>query len=244
MLRGLYSAASALTAAQRNQERTAHNLAHANVPGFRKMVASNATFEQAFGENTTHPVGSGTASNLSGTDFTSGPNMSTGRQLDVAISGDGFFAISSPEGTLYSRSGVFFLQDDGALVNVEGHGVQDANGSDIQLPTNIAPSDISIDENGAIAVSDTGVVAQLGLTAFEDNSTLERAGTTMFRASPDAVEIESTARIQQGARESSNVSTVDELIQMITGMRHYEAAQKILTSIDDTISHNTDPRVA
>ncbi|MCA9216903.1 MAG: flagellar hook-basal body protein [Planctomycetales bacterium] len=242
MLSGLYSAATALTVAQHRHEATAHNLAHASVPGYRRITSSTETFESAM--SAVQPAeGRGVLSLPDQTDFTSGPVQTTGRSLDVAIQGDGFFAVSTPDGTAYTRNGVFFLQPDGALITADGYRVQDSAGAEIQLPATISPSDITIGNDRSISVAGA-VVSQLGVFAFEDNSKLERIGTTLFSPSPEAVQTESFAVVQQGARESSNVSTVDELIQMIAGMRHYEAAQKVLTSIDDSISQSTDPRTA
>ncbi|MFC1758075.1 flagellar hook-basal body protein [Planctomycetota bacterium] len=241
MLTGLYSAATALTAAQHRHEVTSHNLAHASVPGFRKVTGSTVTFESHFGEAIRSPTGRGVAVPENGTDFSNGPVKSTARTLDLALVGEGFFSVTTPDGVAYTRNGAFFAQPDGTLITADGFTVRGVGGGNIQLPTGTAPSDVVIGKDGMVSVS--GIPAgQIAVTDFEDRTQLERMGTTLFRASDGAVEIEPTASIQQGARELSNVSTVDELIQMIAGMRHFEAAQKVLSSIDNAISQNTDPR--
>ena len=241
MLTGLYSAATAMSVAQHRHEVTSHNLAHASVPGFRRVTGSTVTFESRFGEELGAPIGGGVAVQEDGTDFTNGPVKSTDRSLDVAIVGDGFFSVTTPDGVAYTRNGAFYSQPDGSLVTADGFNLRAAGGANIQLPAGTSPSNVVISNDGTVSVG--GVPAgQIALTDFEDKSQLERVGTTLFRAPQGATEIAANASIQQGAREMSNVSTVDELIQMISGMRHFEAAQKVLSSIDNAISHNTDPR--
>lgn len=243
MLEGLYSAATALSAAQVNQDIVSENLAHMNVPGFRKLIPSFESFDQVLQQSgeATGLRGRGVIADHSTTDFSAGPMAHTGRSLDVAINGDGFFAVETAEGEpLYTRNGVFFLSEDGTLTNSTGMSVLGENGT-FTIPAGHSPSDIVIGQDGTVSVRGE-TLGKLRLVSFNDKSQLERAGTTLFRPLNGAAPEASVAGVAQGMREQANVSAIDEMVQMIKGARHYEAAQRALKSIDDSISNNTDPR--
>lgn len=242
MLSGLYAASTALNAAEMSHEVIARNLAHINVPGFRRAIASFETFEPNTASGSPDPNRSetlGTQLQDVRYDFQQGPVQHTGRNLDVAISGDGFFALEGPNGPIYTRSGVFFMGDDGTLVNTDGVPVLGENGP-LSLPAGSSPNDVELDGTGRISVKGFEV-GKLKLVSFADNERLEPEGTTTFRAPPDVAAQPSEAKVQQGAREMSNVSSVHELVRMIAGMRHYEASQKALQTIGDSIHQVTDP---
>lgn len=242
MLSGLYAASTALHAAELSHEVIARNLAHSNVPGFRRAIASFETFEP----NSASGAPDQNQSETLGTqlqdvryDFQQGPIQRSGRALDVAINGDGFFELEGPNGPLYTRSGVFFLGDDGTLVNTDGIPVL-GEGGPISIPAGASPNDVELDDAGRIQVKGFEV-GQLKLVSFADNGRLVPEGTTSFRAPPDLVLQPSEAKVLQGGREMSNVSSVHELVRMIAGMRHYEASQKALRTIGDSIHQVTDP---
>lgn len=242
MLPGLYSAATGLEVATRNQEAIAHNLAHVGVPGFRRSIVSFESFassleQEELGQLTSN---SGAVSDTGFTDFTPGTYQQTGRQLDVAIQGDGFFTVEGPAGPLYTRAGGFHLSNDGTLVNKDGYSVR-GNGGPIQVPANVSESEIEISDNGQVRVRGNPI-GQLELTAFEDNQKLVPFGTTLYQAGPDAVASEAEVQVAQGMKELSNVSPMHELVEMIVGMRFYEMSNKAMTSIAAAIQQNTNPQ--
>ena len=238
MLSGIYSAASALTVAEQNQELIAHNLAHVGVPGFRRSVLSVQSFENAF-HSATGAQGHGSAVSTVASDFSPGPIVNTGRKLDVAINGDGFFAVQGDDGPLYTRNGVFQMGPDGQLLTSDGRAVLGTDGP-ISVPAGTLPSQMNIAADGAIQVNGAQV-GQLQLVRFDDTSALVPAGTTLFQAA-DTAALPGDVAVRQGAREQSNVAAVDELVQMIVNMRLYEASQRALRSIDRAVQQNTDPR--
>lgn len=242
MLPGLYSAATGLEVATRNQEAIAHNLAHVNVPGFRRSIVSFESFSSALEQEELGQLtsNSGAVSNTGYTDFTPGSYQQSGRKLDVAIQGDGFFSVEGPAGPLYTRAGGFYISPDGALVNHDGYPVI-GNGGTIQFPADVSESEVEISDNGQIRLRGNPV-GQLQLTAFEDNQKLVPFGTTLYQAGPEAVPSDADVQVVQGVRELSNVSPMHELVEMIVGMRFYEMSNKAMTSIAAAIQQNTNPQ--
>lgn len=234
MLRGYYSAASGMSGALQNQDILAQNLAHAPVPGYRRQ---SAVFE-AFIKPQTGPDSKAPDLNLHGSratriasGFKPGPYQHTGNPLECAIQGDGFFVLSGPNGPLYTRNGQFQLNADGQLVSSGGYPVLGANGA-LTIPQNAANIVIGLD--GTVTADNT-TVGQLKLASFTDPSQLERAGTTLFQAPANVAPQAFTGSLRQGYREGSNVQIIQEMVQMISGMRQYEAAAKSMHALSDAM---------
>lgn len=234
MLQGYYSAASGMSAALLNQDILAQNLAHAPVPGYRRQTLSFQEYiapQPTSGDPTmTRPIhGAQVTQNASS--FANGPVQSTGNPLECAISGDGFFVLEGPNGPVYTRNGQFQISADGQLVSASGYPVSSGGGS-LRIPSNAAQ--ILIAQDGTVTADGTQI-GQIRLASFANPNQLERAGPTLF-AAPDGVSPQtSTSLIRQGYREGSNVSVVDEMVQMLVGMRQYEAASKSLRSLSDAM---------
>ncbi|HUS39193.1 MAG TPA: flagellar hook basal-body protein [Pirellulales bacterium] len=246
MLAGLYSTAAGLNAAEMAHEVVARNLAHADVPGFRRQEASIATFESALLEaNANAGAASGDLSRLGAsvdvvaTDFSQGGIETTGRSLDLAILGDGFFTVSGPNGPLYTKNGVFHLDAAGQLVTASGMPVE-GDGGPIQVSDEASPSAIQVTVDGTVRMGGSEI-GKIAIVSFEDVQQLVPVGTTLFEA-PDGVTAQpSEAVVQQGAREMSNVVAVDELVNLIAAIRHYEASQRALKSIAEAVEKNISP---
>src|SRR5262245_50810092 len=116
MVPGLYSAASSMRADERNHEIIAMNLANASLPGYRRQVTSVQSFDQILETSAgVERSATGIQANLAETDFTQGELQHTGRALDVALRGDGFFVLDGPRGPIYTRNGAFQLTGTGEL---------------------------------------------------------------------------------------------------------------------------------
>jgi flagellar basal-body rod protein FlgF len=234
MLQGYYSAASGMSAALQNQDILSQNLASAPVPGYRRQtlsfeefVSSQSASDSSMPSRQLH--GANIAKNSSF--FAPGTYQKTGNPLECAIQGDGFFVLDGPNGPLYTRNGQFQINAAGQLVSASGYPVTGSNGP-LQIPSNAAQ--IVISQDGTVSADNTQV-GQLRLASFSEPNQLVRAGTTLFSA-PDGVSPQtSTASVRQGYREGSNVSVVQEMVQMISGMRQYEAAAKALRSLSDAM---------
>jgi flagellar basal body rod protein FlgG len=218
----------------------ARNLAHVNVPGFRRTELVYETFENSNQGRFGIRSNLGTAVRPPHTDFTPGGIQKTGRPLDLAIQGDGFFEIMAPGGPVYTRNGVFQLNADGELANGEGLAVSGGN-APIVIPPGASPSQISVGRDGSVFVD--GVhVGKLLIVRFLDNQRLIPAGTTTFRAPPGMPPetIDEGFSIDQGAREMANVSAVDELVRLLIGLRYTEASQRALKTIADSLAKRTE----
>lgn len=240
MFSGVYSAASALRTAELQQDVIATNLAHLNVPGFRRSNLTVAAFAEQLAAEDPNSPGYGATVESIAIDFTEGPNVNTGRGLDVAIVGDAFFVVQGQEGPLYTRNGVFRLDENQTLVGASGFPVL-SDGGPITIPNDVSSSQIHIANDGTITANDTQL-GKLQLVQFDDNTQLAQVGTTLFSSAEPATPAEPEVQVVQGMREQSNVSPVDELVSMIVAARYHEAAQRTLKLIDDTIQQQTDPQ--
>jgi flagellar basal-body rod protein FlgF len=238
MIRGLYSAAAAMDALEKNQEVTAQNLANANVPGYCRRGVAFETYDRAE-EQAAPPSASG---NIQGsrannvfTDFEPGNLLATGNPLDVAVQGKSFFVLEGPNGPLYTRNGVFEIGPGGDLRSKDGYNVAATSGK-ITIPKTTSAIDIT--ENGTV-MADNKPIGSLRLASFSDPKTLIPVGDTLFAAPPNVQPETGTGRVQQGYRQSSNVHIVNEMVNMISGMRQYEATQKAFHALSDAIQQHT-----
>ena len=140
-------------------------------------------------------------------------------------------------GDLFTRDGSFQILTDGQLVSGDGLPVL-GGGGPIYLPVELSHDQIRIGTDGLISAAGNQF-GTLDIVAFEDNQLLVQEGPTRFRANPAVAETESTARLQQGSLEMSNASAVSEMIAMMIGMRHFEAAQQSLRSISESVRQFT-----
>lgn len=247
MVRGLYTAYTGMMQQQARLEVVSNNLANATTVGFKKEGSTSQAFDsmlaikvkdasEHFLDRTIGNVSLGVKVGETYTDYGQGSFKSTGNLLDVAIAGDGFFAISytsknGVESTMYQRAGNFTLTNDGFLVTKDGDYVLGQDGP-INIPTQAT---IAINELGEI-YADNEYVDRFNIVDFEDYNYLSKFGENMYEALNGATfkEPQST-KVQQGYLEMSNVNVVSEMVEMISISRAYESNQKLITSIDETL---------
>ena len=239
MLRGMYSAASAMDAAEKQQEVLAQNVAHSSTFGYRQQGIAFETFDRVLGRNNI-PTGdlTGTTVSAAYTDFHQGALEHTTNMFDMAIDGDSFFVLNGPRGPLYTRNGSFHFDQQRQLVSEGGYPFRGATGP-IQIPETAQKIEIASD--GTVA-ADRIFVGQLDRVRFNRVKDLEPAGITLFRAPPTSELEPSTARVLQGYREASNVSPSQAIVTMMLGMRYFEASQRALNAIAESIQLNTKPQ--
>ena len=241
MLRGLYNATASLDAAAQAHDVVANNLAHASMPGYRRRVVTQESFDQMLGQSSgarTSPSAPRPMRVASHVVFSHGQAQYTGNSLDVALDGDGFFTFQGPKGPVYSRNGVFHKNADGSLLSSGGLAVL-GSGGPITLPATYA--NLMIRDDGTIIV-DGSEVGKLQIAHFQSPTQLVPVGTTLFEAPPGVQPGDGSSTVSQGVRESSNVEIVTELVQMILGMRQYEASQRILKAISEAVQLSTSPQ--
>jgi flagellar basal-body rod protein FlgF len=198
----------------------ANNIANANTTGYKTDRAVFAEYLVRTGTDTP----SLSMGALAGHDFdlTQGTVKFTGGKFDVAIQGEGFFALQTPAGERLTRAGSFQVSADGELITPDGASVLDAGNTPIQIPPEAV--NISIAGDGTITV-DGELLGQLGV--FRANGQLQRDTDTRFSAEGGIEPVEN-ANVLQGALEASNVSPVLEMARMIEVQRAYEAGQNVL----------------
>jgi flagellar basal-body rod protein FlgG len=253
MIRALYSAASGMTAQQMNVDNIAHNLANANTSGFKArraqfqdlMYQSVVQPGSASGQQTTVPtglqVGLGTRTSSNEILFTQGSFSQTDNPLDMVIQGKGFFQIRRASGELaYTRSGAFHLDKDGSLVTQDGNPLE----PQITLPS--AALQISIGQDGTVSYTLPGQSAaqqagQIQLATFVNPAGMNSLGGNLYTPTDSSGDPtvgtpggqEGLGTIMQGYTEQSNVSVVEEFINLIVAQRGYEANSKVVKAADD-----------
>jgi flagellar basal-body rod protein FlgF len=156
------------------------------------------------------------------TDFSQGNLSTTSNPLDFGLQGKGFFAVSAPGGTSYTRNGVFHLSPAGTIVNANGYSVQDTTGQPItanpSLPVTVSPDGIVTQSGQSLG--------QIALADFAPGD-LVKQGSTMFRpANPNVTSLPGTAEILQGKVEGSNVVSSESTVRLVNVMRQFEMLQK------------------
>lgn len=205
-----------------------HNLANVSTPGYKRIC--NAFSKSLMDRGTGVETDSAGSIDLNSTlDFSQGSITKTGRSLDFALYGKGFFVIETPNGPLYTRNGMFRLNQNGQVVDSNGRIVAGQAGP-IAIPTNVGLSQINVSSDGSISAGDTAI-GKFRLVDFrDDENKLVPAGASCFRMpdkdiGPAAAE---NIVVKQGYEEVSNVKMVDELVDMIMVSRLYEANMKFV----------------
>ena len=255
MIRALYTAASGMTAQQLNLDNIANNLANSSTTGFqqRRLSFSDLLYQNsvmpgsAATQQTTNAaglqVGLGVRPTETETIQTQGDFNTTGNPLDLAISGGGFFQILLPNGqTGYTRSGSFHLDSQGNVVTGNGDQIQPA----IAIPPDA--TNVTIGSDGTVTVTQPGQtqasqVGSIQMALFINPGGLNSVGNNIYlatTASGDPVigtpgGADGLGTIQQGMLEESNVSVVDQFVQMIVAQRSYESNSRVVKAADEML---------
>lgn len=234
MLRGLYIAATGMITQQIKQESTSNNLVNANTPGFKR----DETVMKSFPEVMLAQAGNGEINEIGGitqgalvdetiTNQSMGALEETGRTLDFALAGKGYFTLETPQGQRYTRNGGFQLNSQGYLVTEQGYYVLGDEGR-IKLET----EKFSVDPSGSIKVGDEQV-ASLKVTTFGNPDSLVKEGASLFQAGDTTIANSDVAyTVRQSMLEKSNVDLVKEMVNLMAGVRAYESNQRIIQAYD------------
>lgn len=163
-----------------------------------------------------------------GSNWSEGPMRVTDRGLDVAIRGEGFFAVQSSAGEQYTRSGSFQIASDGTLTTTDGAPLLNTARRLIKVP--VGTQDVTVNESGTVSANGEPI-GQLRTVKFAAQTGLARAGHFQFRATPQSGEARATPLIlETGALEMSNVSVVKGMTDIVTTTRAFDALQKVIDS--------------
>lgn len=252
MIRALYTAATGMHAQETNIDVIANNLANVNTVGYKK---SRADFQDLMYQYLVEP-GAPTSANTSSPSgiqiglgvktssvqklFSQGDLSSTSNELDMAIEGDGFFQVQLPDGSnAYTRAGSFQLSSTGQIVTPDGYTLSPA----ITIPSDTLS--ISVGQDGTVNVRQPNnptptSVGQITSVRFANNAGLRAVGRNLYEETESSGTPTSGVfgesgfgRLSQGFLETSNVSIVEQVVNMITAQRAYEASSRGIQSADE-----------
>ncbi len=207
-----------------------HNLANSSTVGYKRRcnAFSKSLEAQQGGVDPQTPAGIDLRTMF---DFSQGNVIETGRPLDFAVCGKGFFVIETPQGPLYTRNGMFQTNQNGQVVDSEGRSVAGQSGP-ITIPNDIGLSQVNVANDGSVNAGGA-VIGKFKIVDFGDNEkNLLPAGLNCFRMPDENIRPVDAGHtvVKQGYQESSNVRMVDELVGMITVSRLYEANMKFISA--------------
>jgi flagellar basal-body rod protein FlgF len=241
VIRSLYTGAMGMIVQEKRQESVSNNLSNIETNSFKQQtIIASASFEKSVLNRANDPgnrltsIGSmhfGISVDDSYINFEQGILKETGRPLDFAIDGEGFFTVQLPNGEhVYTRDGSFRLNAWGELVTKEGLLVLGSEGEPIYLGT----EDFTADARGGILTQE-GSYATLGIVTFADLQNLQKIGDNLYTLKAGEAEAANNFSLRQGFLEGSNVNALDELVKMIEISRSFESNQRVLQSVDETL---------
>lgn len=220
---------SAITGLTREFNVIAHNLANVSTVGYKRRYH---TFSKTLMNQGAVPA-KGTRDEIdlhSILDFSQGSFIETGRSLDFALGGKGFFMLETPDGPLYTRDGKFLMNKDRQIVDSAGRIVAGESGA-ITLPADVDISQLNVSTDGNITAEGLSVGKFKFVDFKENEATLSAVGFNCFQAPKNIKpELPENLIVKQGYQEGSNVEMVEELVDMVMVTRLYEANMKFLTT--------------
>ncbi len=234
-----YIALSRLSAQQRAMDVTAANLANSSTPGFKgsRVLFSDWLSNQV---GTNAPPGDRTVAytqdRATYREQQSGVLEHTSNPLDLAIAGDGFFTVGTPQGPRLTRAGHFTQQADGTIGDMQGNKLLDAAGQPLRLsPTD---ADITITADGTIS-TESGQIGRIGVVQPADVNRMTAEGSLNLRADTATSPVQQ-AKVVQGAVESSNVQPILETTRMMDDLRSFQFTSQFIQSEADRMQSAID----
>jgi flagellar basal-body rod protein FlgG len=258
-MQALHTAATGMAAQELNVQVISNNIANLRTTGFKKQTAAfqDLIYEhirrvgaQSSDQGTIVPVGvdigGGVKTVATPRMMTQGTLSQTGNDLDLAISGEGFFKILMPDGTYqYTRDGTFQMDNQGRIVTAQGNPVQPT----ITIPNNA--SGLTVNMQGQVSVTlpaqtSSTIIGQIGLTRFINKGGLQPVGSNQFTETPSSgppqdgiANTEGYGHMTQGSLEQANVDVVSEMSDLIAAQRAYEMNAKVISAADQMMQSTT-----
>jgi flagellar basal body rod protein FlgG len=246
MVYGLWQSAGGLAAQDYRQTILAHNLAHADTPGFKpdrvafveRLNASHARGSAATRHAVLDAMTGGVFESATYVDFSQGSLTPSANAFDVAIQGDGFLRVQTADGDRVTRDGRLVMQKDGTLLHaVSGGAVLDVQGRSISLDPNRS-GQLNIDAAGRVRQGDA-VIGQLALVDVADRQALEKVGKNLFSAGK-ALQTPGRGEIRQFFTEESVVEPVTELVDMMAASRAYQLNATMISLQDESLGRTVN----
>ncbi|MCR5143674.1 MAG: flagellar hook-basal body protein [Lachnospiraceae bacterium] len=256
MVKGLYTAYTGMVEEQRRMDVTANNMANASTTGYKSEGTVNQSFDHQLAIKIKDTSAASLPRRIGGvtlgvkvgetyTNWDQGSFQITDNASDLALSGQGFFAIAftSKDGTTsikYSRDGAFTIDNQGYMRTSDGDYVLNMNGainSDLNQDNyvRIDPNyEYTVDKQGYI-FQEGNNIGQIGIVDIDNYDYISKYGENLYDLVDGGQIIQSDASVEQGCLEASNVNIVDEMVRIITLSRAYEAGQKMIQTEDSTL---------
>jgi flagellar basal-body rod protein FlgG len=258
-MQALHTAATGMAAQELSVQVISNNIANLRTTGFKKQTADfqdlvyqhiSRVGAQASTQGTILPIGIDVGGGVKtvGTprSMTQGTLSQTGNDLDLSITGEGFFKVQMPDGSFqYTRDGTFQMDNTGRIVNAQGNPVQPT----ITIPQN--SQGLSVNQQGQVSVTQPGstnstIIGQLQLTRFVNKGGLQPVGNNNFVDTPSSgppqdgiATLEGNGTISQGSLEQANVDVVSEMSDLIAAQRAYEMNAKVISAADQMLQSTT-----
>ncbi|MFZ4454159.1 flagellar basal body rod protein FlgG [Salibacterium aidingense] len=260
MLASMYSGISGMRNFQQKLDVTGNNISNVNTFGFKKgratfkdmvsqQIAGATAPDGGMGGSNPRQVGLGSQLASIDTVHTQGSLQNTNRELDLGISGDGFFRVQDgDDNVFYTRAGNFYLDEDGTLVNADGYNVLDTNDEEITIDLNA--QDFSIGANGDVNITDADGNTNdnpptISLVNFANPGGLQKEGNNLYTESVNSGDADDdntgapgengTGELVAGTLEMSNVDLSEEFTEMITAQRGFQANTRGITTADEVL---------
>ena len=258
-MQALHTAATGMAAQELSVQVISNNIANLRTTGYKKQTAEFQDLiyqhiarvgAQASAQGTILPIGIDIGGGVKtvGTprSMTQGTLSQTGNDLDLAITGEGFFKILMPDGTFqYTRDGTFQMDNTGRIVNAQGNPVQPT----ITIPQN--SSGLTVNSQGQVSVTQAGtttstIIGTIGLTRFVNKAGLLPVGNNNFTDTPSSgtpqdgtATLDGYGSLNQGSLEQANVDVVSEMSDLIAAQRAYEMNAKVISAADQMMQSTT-----
>lgn len=247
MIRGLYTAVNAMVTLEAKQDVITSNMANANTNGYKSEDLKVKKFQDVLiqnkdkvvaGQNVKNTIGSlSLGATIDGTDvkFTQGDLSSTDKDTDMAIDGRGFFSVKRGNNTYFTRDGQFRVNTAGYLVTSEGDSVLGRNiKTGATEPINAGNGSFNVDNSNNVIVNGAPQY-KIQTADFNDYKNLKKLGDNLYEASENP-NYNAQVSVKQKTLEKSNVNIVNEMVNMMTVMRSFETTQKVVQTMDETLS--------
>ncbi|MDP4153141.1 MAG: flagellar basal-body rod protein FlgF [Bacillota bacterium] len=238
MIRALYTSADGMLTQSKRMDVVTNNITNMDTAGYKSEELLSRSFEDLLINRINDPatgslstvgqINNGAHIDQVNIRFEQGPLEETKNNTDIALEGDGFFAIQAPAGERYTRAGNFSVNNNGFLVTSEGNYVLGQNG-----PINVGNTNFTVDKNGTVN-SQNGTY-QLRIVSFADNGALYKEGSGLYSNNGGSAIIPSSCQVKQGFLEKSNVDVAKETVNMIQISRNYETNQRIIQMLDNSL---------
>jgi len=241
MVRGMYIAGTGMLLQRRRMETITNNIVNVETTGYKKEFNVAHSFDEVLTRRVNDrtsvlrgpavgPLNLGTQVDHLYIDFTQGSMEGTERTTDFSLVGDAFFVVQTADGERYTKTGHFYLNNDGYLIDGEGNFLLGNNG-----PIQVGGLDFRVDSSGNVFTDANGYIDTIRVVSFADNTQLRRQGSNLYYTLEAPQAAPNPYAIAQGFLEASNVDIGREMVDMLAMYRTYETNQRFITMIDETV---------